>query len=618
MPGPKGCPRGPGESVEYTVTATPELMDKLDVPGIPVANGPEDGTLDWHSIDWDAAENNVRRLRQRIFTATREGDFKRVRNLQKLMLRSKSNTLVAVRRVAEINAGRKTPGVDGKTALMAPSKANLATWMQSNGAIWKPKAVKRVYIPKSNGKRRPLGIPVIRDRAVQALVLNALEPEWEARFEPRSYGFRPGRGCHDAIEAIFNVTRGVLSKRRWVLDADLAAAFDRIDHKQLLASLGSFPAKEAIRAWLKAGVIENGKYAPTVEGAPQGGVISPLLLNVALHGMEEAAGVRYRTDGVHTGKTAPHSPVLIRYADDLVALCHSREQAQEVRERLAAWLAPRGLAFNEDKTHIVHLNEGFNFLGYNVRCYKGSKILIKPSPAAVARFRDRLRRELRTFRGTNALEVITKLNPILRGWAAYYRNGVSKQTFSDVDDYLWWALYRWAVYRHPNKPKKWIVRRYFGAFSSAGQARWIFGDHTSGRYLIKLAWTSIVRHVMVHQDASPDDPQLVDYWAQRRKRSKLPLSAGYVRMLKRQHGKCPLCNGYLLFVDSEPQHPDDWVAWIAGINRSIRASVISTHTESVRDDDRKIPYEQLVHVHCARRPEQRPRAHQQASPSRSQ
>jgi RNA-directed DNA polymerase len=591
----------------------PEPTDMLDTTGLPEVNGPEGELFDWQSVDWKTAEEEVRRLRQRIFTASREGDLKKVRNLQKLMLRSRSNALVAVRRVTEINAGRKTPGVDGFTAIWDSSKAALAVWAQSQARTWKPMAVKRVYIPKSNGKQRPLGIPVIRDRAIQALVLNALEPEWEARFEPRSYGFRPGRGCHDAIEAIFCVTRGRFSKRRWVLDADLAAAFDRIDHQHLVAMLGTFPARELVRKWLKAGVIENGKFAPTAEGTPQGGVISPLLLNVTLHGMEEAAGVRYRTDGVNAGKTAPDSLVLIRYADDYVALCHSYDQALQVKTRLVDWLTPRGLAFNEDKTRIVHLDEGFDFLGFNVRCYKGSKLLIKPSLAAVARFRNKLRDELRRLRGTNALEAITKLNPILRGWAAYYRNGVSKRVFSDLDDYLWWAVFRWATRRHPNKSKKWISNRYFGAFNSARQAQWVFGDRTTGRYLTKLAWTPIVRHVMVNGNASPDDPALADYWALRRRKHKPPFSDGRVRMMQRQRGKCPLCGEYLLYADTEPQHPDDWTVWLTGIRKAIRYQAIEILAETTtRASDRKVPRSQLIHTHCAKRLERQPSARPQA------
>jgi RNA-directed DNA polymerase len=208
---------------------------------------------------------------------------------------------------------------------------------------------------------------VIFDRVQQARVKSALEPEWEARFEPKSYGFRPGRGCHDAIEAIFHVVRGPNPSRRWCLDADLAAAFDRIDHDRLLAQLGTFPARRQVEQWLKAGVVEDGRFSPTEEGTPQGGVISPVLLNVALHGMEQAAGVRYQLKGTHAGELRRDSPVLIRYADDLVALCHNKEQAEQVKAHLAEWLAPRGLVFNEDKTRIVHLDDGFDFLGFTVR-----------------------------------------------------------------------------------------------------------------------------------------------------------------------------------------------------------------------------------------------------------
>jgi RNA-directed DNA polymerase len=364
---------------------TLEPKGKLDATD--VVNGPEDGPWRWESVSWLPAEENVRRLRQRIFTASQAGDLKRVRNLQKLMLRSRSSTLVSVRRVTEINAGRKTAGIDGEVALTPGAKADLAGWVQHRAEPWPARPVKRVYIPKrgSAGKQRPLGIPVIAGRALQAVAANALEPEWEARFEPRSYGFRPGRGCHDAIEAIFQAGKGgggAAPRRPWVLDADLAAAFDRIGHDHILRQLGAFPARGLIAGWLRAGVAENGRVTPSREGTPQGGVISPLLLNVALHGMESAAGAGYRHVGSDAAVTVAGCPVLVRYADDLVAFCHTRQEVEQVKAQLAAWLAPRGLAFNEDKTRTVTLDEGFDFLGCTIRRYHG-KLLIKPSKAAI-------------------------------------------------------------------------------------------------------------------------------------------------------------------------------------------------------------------------------------------
>jgi RNA-directed DNA polymerase len=495
----------------------------LDAATPVTVNGPQDFHEDnWDQIDWTSVEAEVRRLRQRIFTASRAGEHRKVRSLQRLMLRSRANALLATRRVTQINQGRRTAGIDGLTALHGEDRAELARWIQRRGHEPPALPVRRIYIPKANGKRRPLGIPVIADRAAQAVVLNALEPEWEARFETRSYGFRPGRGCHDAIEAIYTVCKGKSPARAWVLDADLTAAFDRIDHDRLLDHLHGFPAREHIARWLRAGVAEKGQFAPTIEGTPQGGVISPLLMNIALHGMENAAGVRYKPWRSTRGWSAPGTPVLIRYADDLVALCHSRQQAEQVKERLTAWLAPRGLSFNEDKTRIVHLSEGFDFLGFNVRHYPDpGKLLIKPSKAAVKRFRTRLRAEVRSLHGANAAAVISRLNPILRGWSEYYRTAVSKKVFADIDSTLWWLLFKWGRRQHNTKTGRWITDRYFGRFHPKRHDQWVFGDRETGAYLRKLSWTPIRRHQMVKADASPDDPELTDYW-QRRRRHRPP------------------------------------------------------------------------------------------------
>jgi RNA-directed DNA polymerase len=565
--------------------------------GAGVVNGPEGDVLDWSAIDWREVGDDVRRLRRRIFTASKAGDSKRVRNLQKLMLRSRANALMSVRRVTQINAGRATAGIDGRTVLDDEHKVELVEWMQHRAGSWTAQPVKRVFIPKSNGGRRGLGIPVIADRALQARVLSALEPEWEARFEPKSYGFRPGRSCQDAIGAIYLTVNGKNPHRQWALDADLAAAFDRIGHDHLLAALGSFPAKGQIRAWLKAGVVDKEGFTATEEGTPQGGVISPLLLNVALHGMEQAAGVRYRKLGTDT-VLKPDSPVLIRYADDLVALCHSREQAEQVKARLAGWLTPRGLAFNEDKTRIVRVDQGFDFLGFNVRRY-GGKLLIKPSKAAVRRIRQRLRAEMLALRGSNAQAVLRKITPVVRGWSAHYRTVVSSEVFNALDTYMWRLTYKWAKYSHPNKPKRWIVNRYFGQFNPARQAKWVFGDRDSGTYLPKFAWTKIIRHQLVSGTSSPDDLTLTEYWAKRRRRGPPPLmGTTTLRQLRAQHGRCARCRDLLLHADHEPQSPQEWEQWFRVTRRAIIKDYIIAHREPGTPDE---PQPRLIHAHCQRR-----------------
>jgi RNA-directed DNA polymerase len=322
-----------------------------------------------------------------------------------------------------------------------------------------------------------------------------------------------------------------------------------------------------------------------------GAVVSPLLLNVALHGMEEVAGARY-TAGKYAGRIMQGCPTAIRYADDVVVLCHSRQEALEVKARLASWLAPRGLAFNEDKTRVVSLDEGFDFLGFNVRRYNG-KPLIKPSKAAVRRIRKRLREEMRSLRGSNAHAVVRKLNPIVRGWAAYYRTQVSSDVFNQLDQHLWRLTWKWARYSHQNKPKTWVFARYYGKFNKSRQDRWVFGDRNSGAYLHKFSWTRILRHRLVRPGASPDDPALTSYWAWRRRKGvPLPTNKTTQELTDSQDGRCAICGGLLFAVEDRPQNPREWEKWLA-----IRTAVITTAARPGRTEEAA---PRLIHAECRR------------------
>jgi RNA-directed DNA polymerase len=515
------------------------------------ANGPLEPT-DWQSVNWRKANRQVRNLRRRIFRASRNQDWRTVHRLQVLMLRSYANRLVAVRRVTQVNTGKHTPGVDHEVVL-TPRQRGALTDDLRRYQPWRAQPVKRVCIPKANGTSRPLGIPTIRDRALQAMVKNALEPSWEARFEGSSDGFRPGRGCHDAIMRVYALSRCHLRKK-WVVDADIAQAFDTISHAFLLQIIGPVPGHALIKQWLRAGYLDETGHHETSAGTPQGGVISPLLANIALHGLEAALGVRYNGRGHIISSRA-----VVRYADDFVVFCETREDAEAVLQLLPAWLAERGLTLSQQKTQIVHLTEGFDFLGFTIRQYpapttrkSGYTLLITPSRAAVQTIRATLREAWRAGRGHPAEAVIRRLNPIIRGWANYFRVGNASHTFQALDHWMFYRERRYVRFTHPTKSAHWNRQRYWGQFHATRKDRWVFGDPHTGRYLLKFSWFPVERHVMVRGTASPDDPQLTKYWTQRRRVDARRLPDAKRRIAARQGYTCPRCGDGL--VNEEDLH----------------------------------------------------------------
>jgi len=515
-----------------------------------IANGTT-GQTDWRTVDWQDADKNVRNLRGRIFKATQEGEHRKVRNLQKLMLRSRANVLMSVRRVTQINAGKKTPGID-KVVIKTPEARSELVDELLTFTPWKASPTRRLYIPKANGKQRPLGIPTVRDRAMQAMVKNALEPEWEAQFEGVSFGFRPGRACHDAIESIYvTISKG---KKVWVLDADIEGAFDNIGHGPLLETLQHFPAQKLVKEWLKAGYVDDRVFHETTAGTPQGGVISPLLANIALHGMEKALKIKREPgSGYLRSKRA-----LARYADDFVVMCESEQDANVARAELDEWLKPRGLRLSNEKTRVVHVDKGFDFLGFNIRRYPvtskattkkkqytpGHKLLIKPSKESAKKFREKVKDTMMRLKGAPVDVLVDRMNALITGWANYFRSGVSKLTFSQLDHFIYQRQVRWIKFRHHNKGWTWVKRRYFGKFSAKREDFWVFGNKDSGKFMKRLQWTKIERHIQVRGASSPDDASLADYW-QARKAKLLNLSGSYATLARVQGYKCPVCRGHL-------------------------------------------------------------------------
>jgi len=468
---------------------------------------------DWNAVPWRKLERNVFKIQKRIYRAAQRGNKQLVRKLQGLLTRSWSAKMIAVRQVTQQNQGKKTAGVDGAVALKPSERQPLVRQLRVKDGK-KVKPTRRVWIPKpGREEKRPLGIPTIYDRALQGLVKIALEPEWEAIFEENSYGFRRPRGCHDAIAAIFG---SIKLKPKWVLDADIAKCFDKIDHKALYEKLNnSTPIRKKIWEWLKAGVMDRHEYQPTYAGTPQGGVISPLLANIALHGMETEI-----RDIVPKGITKQKEIGVVRYADDFVIMHKDRKVIDAAKEVISKWLKGIGLELKPEKTRIAHTLEGddpgFDFLGYNVRQYrvgkyrsgktqKGYKTLIKPSAKSIKNHKEKLKAVVDSHKAAPQAALIRKLNPIIRGWCNYYRTVVSKEVFGELDTYVWEIIWRWANRRHPKKANAWIAKKYWKA---EGSQQWNFMDN-KGAKLIRHSETEIVRHIKVKGTASPMDGNLV-------------------------------------------------------------------------------------------------------------
>lgn len=479
-----------------------------------------DHGVSWLSIDWDTAQTAVKRMQARIVKATQDGRWNRVKALQRLLTTSFYGKALAVKRVTE-NQGKRTPGVDRVLWSTPDAKYVAIGSLKQRG--YQPLPLKRIYIPKSNGKLRPLSIPTMRDRAMQALYLLALDPVSETISDAQSYGFRKERSTHDAIAQCFlnaryhgnPKDRGARVSAQWILEADIRGCFDNIDHTWLLKHV---PTDKAVLAkWLRAGYLKDGVFAKTTEGTPQGGIISPVLANFALNGLDQALSSAFKS----ASQRAAHKVNLVRYADDFVITGVSRDVLQDtVTPAVTTFLAARGLELAPEKTRITHLTEGYDFLGQNIRRY-GNKLLIKPARKSVQSFLQKVRDVIRKLRSAPQALLIEVLNPLINGWAMYHRHVVAKKTFGRVDSHIWYAIWQWAKRRHPKKPAEWIRQHYFHRI---GSRHWVFAavtDHVDDdgrpilRSLTTAASTHIERHPKVQSDANPYDRDWYAYFAQR-------------------------------------------------------------------------------------------------------
>ena len=460
--------------------------------------GPLGEAAKWSGLDWPSIRRHVSRLQTRIVKTTKAGQWHRVRSLQRLLTNSFSAKLLAVERISS-NRGRNTPGVDG-VILKTPT----AKWQQAqklSAKDYKPQPLKRSYIPKKNGKRRPLGIPTQADRAEQALELLALDPVSECLADSCSYGFRKARSVHDAIARCFLSLAGH-RRSRWVLEGDIRGCFDNLSHEWLLEHIPADQGK--LRAWLNAGFMEQGRFHPTNAGTPQGGIISPTAANMALDGLQRLLLGRFKGQSVY----------LVRYADDFIITGTTQQVlADEVKPLVVQFLHERGLELSEEKTRIVHVDEGFDFLGFHVRKY-GAKLLIKPAKSNIAAVKEKLQAIVHEGCAQPQGALIARLNPVIRGWAYFYRHVVSQHTFDGLDHAIWHMTWKWAKRRHPQKRPQWIKDRYYVRKDGRD---WVFSD--GRRELFAMSSLPIRRHFPLRGEANPYDPEWAAYFERRSART---------------------------------------------------------------------------------------------------
>ena len=484
--------------------------------------------MQWDSIDWVTTARGVARLQQKIFRDARTGNLSRMRKLQKLLVRSLSARLMAVKVVTEENPGRNTPGVDGFICRSNEQKVALAESLRVRN--YRPSPVKVVMIPKPSGGKRRLGIPTVKDRAMQALLKYALEGEWEAKFEPHSFGFRPGRSAIDAVHHLHCTLmqhKGTREQPGWIVDADISKCFDMIDHNALLAKLGAFPFRGVIRSWLKSGAISKVGFERTERGTPQGGVISPLLANIALDGMERLFGIytrtgRYTEPSRRLGLNKDVS--LFRFADDFVVIAPTRRVIEtHVMPKLSAFLPSAGLTFSESKTKIRHITEGFSFLGFrfqrfNRRSGAFKQLEMQPDRERIDRFLKRFKEFTRTQWNKDVKEFIRSMNLRIKGTCNYYRWSNTSRTFPYMGHRIFGILWRWAQSRHNyRRGKKWIKQRYWKV---TPKSAWTFsweGVDLINPYEYTVRWW---KYTKVRIESSPLDKEDEQYWKARNNRRK--------------------------------------------------------------------------------------------------